>query len=107
TAATLGTTSLPVDAVWAAGQRARPSIDESQDPRRGRGPQHVPLALAYGDIRRHFIFEYYPWYGVGPYRHWEQWDRVPPTDLASHYVPRLGAYDSRSTTLLEQHARWI
>src|SRR5204863_3767707 len=35
------------------------------------------------------------------------WDRVPPTDLASHYVPRLGAYDSRSTTLLEQHARWI
>jgi hypothetical protein len=24
------------------------------------------------DLARHFIFEYYPRYGVGPFRHWDQ-----------------------------------
>jgi hypothetical protein len=24
------------------------------------------------DLARHFIFEYYPWYGVGAFRHWDQ-----------------------------------
>ncbi|HEY7513848.1 MAG TPA: hypothetical protein VIC87_05195, partial [Vicinamibacteria bacterium] len=41
------------------------------------------------------------------FRHWDQWGRVPPVDLATHYVPRLGAYDSRSPDVLERHARWI
>src|SRR5215510_8838842 len=58
------------------------------------------LAALYPDLRRHFIFEYYPWYGGPPgYRHWEQFDRVPPLDLASNYMPRLGAYDSRSAEI--------
>jgi hypothetical protein len=32
---------------------------------------------------------------------------VPPLDLASNYVPRLGAYESGSPAVIEQHARWI
>jgi hypothetical protein len=59
------------------------------------------------DLWRHFVFEYYPWYATSPVRHWDQWDRHPPIDLASNYMPRLGAYDSRDTRVLEQHARWI
>ena len=35
------------------------------------------------------------------------WDRVPPYDIAATAVPALGAYDSRDTHVLEQHARWI
>ena len=66
------------------------------------------LTERFPDLRRHFLFEYYPWYGGPPgFRHWNQFDRVPPLDLASNYVPRLGAYDSRSAAVLEQHARWI
>src|SRR5215470_15701713 len=59
------------------------------------------------DLARHFIFEYYPWYGVAPFRHWNQDGHVPPADLASNYVPLLGAYDSASTAVLEQHAIWM
>ena len=59
------------------------------------------------DLRRHFVFEYYPWYANDPFRHWQQWDRVPPFDLAANTMPLLGAYDSRSVQVLEQHARWI
>jgi hypothetical protein len=67
-----------------------------------------PLTQRFPDLRRHFLFEYYPWYGGPPaFRHWDQFDRVPPLDLASNYVPRLGAYDSRSAAVLEQHARWM
>src|ERR687898_899476 len=57
------------------------------------------LAARFGDLRRRFIFEYYPWYGRGPWRHWDQWGRRPPADLASNYVPRLGPYDSRDRAL--------
>src|SRR4029077_11330230 len=59
------------------------------------------------DLARHFIFEYYPWYGAAPFKHWEQDGHAPPDDLASNYVPLLGAYDSRSTSVMEQHARWM
>ena len=66
------------------------------------------LASRFPDLRRHFIFEYYPWYGGPPdYDHWDFWNRRPPNDLASPYVPRLGAYDVRDRRVLEQHARWI
>lgn len=65
------------------------------------------LRARFRDLARHFIFEYYPWYRVDPYRHWDQWDRHPPIDIASHYMPRRGPYDSRDLRVLEQHARWI
>jgi Glycosyl hydrolase family 99 len=69
--------------------------------------QFPRLSDRFADPRRHFVFEYYPWYRTAPYAHWGQWDRRPPVDLASNYMPRLGAYDSGSTAVLEQHARWI
>ncbi len=65
------------------------------------------LRRRHADLRRHFVFEYYPWYANDPFRHWQQWGREPPTDLAANTVPLLGAYDSRSTAVIEQHARWI
>jgi len=65
------------------------------------------LAERFPDLSRHFVFEYYPWYDRESYRHWDQWDRVPPDDIASNYVPRLGAYDSLDRAVLDRHARWI
>jgi hypothetical protein len=70
-------------------------------------PLAARLGDAFPDLARHFVFEYYPWYRTNPYNHWNQWDRQPPIDLASSYMPLLGAYDSLSTAVLEQHARWI
>ncbi len=69
----------------------------------------APRALRerFSDLRRHFVFEYYPWYGADPWRHWDQWERVPPHDLAATSVPKLGAYDSRDAAVLERHAEWI
>ncbi len=73
-----------------------------------RGSSNQALAQRFPDLRRHFIFEYYPWYGGPPsYDHWDYLDRKPPFDLAATYVPNLGPYDVRSTAVLEQHARWI
>jgi hypothetical protein len=74
------------------------------------GPERnpAPLLRRFPDLRRHFIFEYYPWYGGPPdYEHWDYLDRNPPDDIASPHMPRLGAYDVRSFATLEQHARWI
>lgn len=65
------------------------------------------LRARYPDLPNHFIFDYYPWYGVDPYRHWDEGDRRPPGDIASNYLPALGLYDSRSARVIEQHARWI
>jgi hypothetical protein len=65
------------------------------------------LRAAYRDLPRHFVFEYYPWYGVSPWRHWNQKQNTPPVNLDAPYMPRLGAYDSVSTAVIEQHARWI
>jgi len=65
------------------------------------------LRERYPDLRRHFAFEYYPWYGRDPWVHWNLWDRHPPLDLAATAIPQLGPYDSRDATVLEQHARWI
>jgi len=67
----------------------------------------VALARTFADLPRHFIFEYYPWYGANPVAHWNQDGRRPPVDLASNYMPWLGAYDSKSVKVLEQHATWI
>jgi hypothetical protein len=65
------------------------------------------LRARFPDLRRRFIFEYYPWYGRDPWRHWDAEDRVPAADVAAPYMPLLGAYDSRSRAVLEQHARFI
>src|SRR6185436_6689204 len=71
-------------------------------------PGRTTLSSRFPDLRRHFVFEYYPWYGGPPdYVHWDFWNRRPPEDLAATCVPRLGAYDVRDRRLLEQHARWI
>jgi hypothetical protein len=70
--------------------------------------QPLTLAERFPDLRRHFIFEYYPWYGGPPlYEHWDYLDRIPPLDLSTRYYPKLGPYDVRWTAVLEQHARWI
>jgi hypothetical protein len=65
------------------------------------------LRRQFSDLRNHFIFEYYPWYGTNPWRHWEGSGRTPPYDIASTSVPDLGPYDSGNPRVLEQHARWI
>lgn len=65
------------------------------------------LRARFRDLPSHFIFDYYPWYGLEPYRHWNEDGRRAPEDLATNYLPALGPYDSRSARVLEQHARWI
>ena len=51
------------------------------------------LRRLYPDLERHFVFEYYPWYGGPPaFEHWDYLDRHPPLDLSTRYLPRLGAY---------------
>ncbi len=66
------------------------------------------LRDTYPDLRRHFVFEYYPWYGGPPdYVHWDYLGRHPPLDIASRYLPKLGPYDVRDRSVLEQHAQWI
>src|SRR6267378_1175521 len=82
-------------------QRSVPRRPVDEPPARRR------LAERFPDLRRHFIFEYYPWYRTNPFGHWNEADRQPPVDLASNYMPQLGAYDSRSTAVMEQHAKWI
>jgi hypothetical protein len=66
-----------------------------------------PLTERFADLPRHFVFEYYPWYQAEPWQHWDQWHRTPPDDVAANYMPHLGAYDSRSRAVIEQHAQWI
>ena len=91
---------LPAAAVQPAGRRnPTPSFDWAAAGRTLRS-RHPSLA-------RHFVFEYYPWYGTSPWRHWDQWDRRPPADIAATSIPQLGAYDSLDTRVVEQHARWI
>jgi hypothetical protein len=71
-------------------------------------PSPVELRRLFPDLERHFVFEYYPWYGGAPdYEHWDYLGRQPPLDLSTRYVPKLGAYDVRDAKVLEQHASWI
>ena len=70
-------------------------------------PGLAALRARFPDLRRRFVFEYYPWYGRDPWRHWDAEDRTPPFDVAAPYMPRLGPYDSRSRAVIAQHARWI
>ena len=66
-----------------------------------------PLAERFSDLRRHFAFEYYPWYRNAPWEHWPEGGHHPPADFGSNFIPALGLYDSRSTAVMERHARWI
>jgi glycosyl hydrolase family 99 len=70
-------------------------------------PQRRPILSRFADLRRHFAFEYYPWYRTDPWEHWPEGGHHPPADFGSNYVPALGLYDSRSVAVMEQHARWI
>jgi hypothetical protein len=90
-----------------AGEAGPASILRTSRPARPRAVQAAPLRERFSDLARHFVFEYYPWYEADPWRHWDQWDRLPPDDIAANHVPRLGAYDSRSRQVLAQHAAWI
>jgi hypothetical protein len=33
-------------------------------------PSPIPLTTRFPDLRRHFVFEYYPWYATDPIRSW-------------------------------------
>jgi hypothetical protein len=99
--------SAVAEALVAGDPDTRRLLRSTTPPRRRPASVPRPLAERFSDLPRHFVFEYYPWYGTDPWKHWDQWDRVPPHDLAANYVPRLGAYDSLSPAVLEQHARWI
>jgi hypothetical protein len=101
----------------AAAVRSGPFQLRRRKPGEPRGPQarRRPtdwVALGRGlsqfrDLRRHFLFEYYPWYSALPYQHWEENFRNPPVDIAASSVPLLGAYDSGDVRVIEQHARWL
>jgi hypothetical protein len=100
---------LAATALAAAPRLARPvaAREMTPDPATPAGRGQL-LRRLYPDLSRHFVFEYYPWYGGPPgYEHWDYLDRHPPLDLASRYMPRLGAYDVHDRAVLEQHARWI
>jgi hypothetical protein len=77
-------------------------------PRVTQPPEPEPFALSHlRDLRRHFVFEYYPWYRTDPWEHWDEAGRVPPADIAATSVPRLGAYDSLDLGVIQRHAKWI
>ena len=84
---------------------------QPQPSRPGARPAPAPkvktLKDRFPDLSRHFIFEYYPWYTTEPFRHWNDSGRRPPVDIASNYMPKLGAYNSSSLAVMEQHAKWI
>jgi len=65
------------------------------------------LRAAFPNLRRHFVFEYYPWYETEPYFHWAEKGHTPPFGIASTMMPALGPYHSMDRTVVEQHARWM
>jgi hypothetical protein len=70
-------------------------------------PRILELRSRFRDLRRRFVFEYYPWYDTDPWFHWNDADHTPPLDVTASSMPRLGPYDSYDLRVLEQHARWI
>lgn len=65
------------------------------------------LQARFPNLRRHFAFEYYPWYSVNPWRHWNEAGHRPPDTIAATMMPALGPYDSGDPAVIEQHARWM
>ncbi|HEV7501215.1 MAG TPA: hypothetical protein VGQ33_14475, partial [Vicinamibacteria bacterium] len=109
--ATAARASLAWPAVSLAGCLSSTAPTETAGPSPAPLPSPASLAALaqrFSDLRRHFIFDFYPWYGGPPdYLHWDYLDRHPPLDLSSNYVPRLGPYETRSSAVLEQQAKWI
>lgn len=104
-----GLSSVGMERVYGGAQPAATAATARPLPRPDASLEDLGgmLRARFPEPHRHFIFEYYPWYGASPFRHWQQWDRVPPSDVASMLMPRLGAYDSRDLAVIEQHALWI
>ena len=54
---------------------------------------------------------YYPWYGNpstdGEWIHWTQNGHTPPKDIASDYMPALGAYSANDLVVVAQHMAWL
>lgn len=90
---------------WQAPEAPRAAVLRSSAAQRSAVPR--ALAAVYPDLRRRFIFEYYPWYDTDPWYHWNEGGRTPPIDIAATSMPRLGPYDSYDLRVIEQHARWI
>ena len=88
-------------------RRPRPEPPPAPPPSSDEWQRFARQLSVFRDLRRHFIFEYYPWYQANPFQHWEENRRTPPIDIASFAYPVLGAYDSRDAKIIEQHARWI
>jgi hypothetical protein len=93
----------------AGGSVSSPALSGSEpEPPEGerwrRGP---PRLTDFADLRRHLVFEYYPWYATDPWYHWDEAGRLPPADIAATSYPLLGPYDSRDLKVIERHARWI
>lgn len=104
------------DSSLAAEVRCGRPLPRVRVPRAPRGPQQPQptewqaigrLFSRFPDLRRHFVFEYYPWYSTMPVQHWDENGRNPPVDIAASSMPLLGAYDSGDARVIEQHARWI
>lgn len=97
----------------AAALRAHPApspvrATASRTPPQPTPREPSPFSLAsLRDLRRHFVFEYYPWYRSDPWEHWDEAARRPPEDIAATSYPHLGPYDSLDARVIEQHARWI
>ena len=58
------------------------------------------LAARFADLRRRFVFEYYPWYDTDPWFHWNDADHVPPLDVTASSMPWLGPYDTYDLRVL-------
>ena len=105
-ALTLGGAALAGAEVLAV-QRGAPPQPSRPGTRPAPAPKTKTLRDRFPDLSRHFVFEYYPWYATEPFRHWNDSGRRPPVDIASNYMPKLGAYNSASLAVMEQHAKWI
>ncbi len=90
-----------------ASLRVGSSLPSGEPTLAGNTARATTLHDRFRNLDRHFVFDYYPWYGRDPWRHWDAAGRHPPEDLPTNYLPRLGAYDSRDRRTIEQHARWI
>jgi hypothetical protein len=90
-----------------ASLKAGASLPSGSPTLSGKPSGPTTLYERFQDLDRHFVFDYYPWYGRDPWRHWNAAERRPPEELATNYLPRLGAYDSRDRRTIEQHAQWI